>query len=472
MTARVLVVDDVLPNVKLLEAKLTSEYFEVATAYDGPEALEAVKRENPDIILLDVMMPGMDGFEVCRRLKADPEVAHIPVVMVTALSEPSDRVRGLEVGADDFLTKPVNDIALFARVRSLVRLKIMMDELRVRDQTGNEFGIVEATEEATLEVGSDARILLVEDSPQDVAHMQSTLATRFQVTVESDCQAALALSREGHFDLVIVTLDHAGYDSLRFCSQVRTTEETRQIPILVVVDDGDVERLGRALDLGTNDYLMRPIDRNELLARAFTQIRRKRYQDRLRQNYQLSLTMAVTDSLTGLYNRRYMETHLANLLVQAELSGKPVSVMMLDIDFFKSINDSHGHGVGDEVLREFAERVQRHVRGVDLASRVGGEEFLVMMPDTDRAVAQSIADRLRKALADEPFAVAAEGVGPLSVSCSIGVATTLGGESSKSLVRRADEALYQAKRDGRNRVVSAYDLTPNFNATKKTVAIV
>ena len=454
MTARVLVVDDVLPNVKLLEAKLTSEYFEVITAYNGPDALEAVKRENPDIVLLDVMMPGMDGFEVCSRLKADPELAHIPVVMVTALSEPSDRVRGLEVGADDFLTKPVNDVALFARVRSLVRLKIMTDELRLRDQTGNEFGIVQPAAETSLEVPPDAPILLVEDSPYDVAHMQETLSQRFQVTVEADCQAALAAARGGNFDLVIVTLNHADYDSLRFCSQLRTTEETRQMPILAVVDDGDIERLVRALDLGTNDYLMRPVDRNELLARSLTQIRRKHYQDRLRRNYHLSLEMAVTDSLTGLYNRRYMATHLDNMLTQAEAGGKPVSITLMDIDHFKSVNDTHGHGAGDEVLREFANRVQRYVRGVDLAARVGGEEFVVVMPDTDHAVGRSVAERLRAAVADEAFDISSE-VGKLSVTCSFGVATTLGGEDSKSLLERADVALYQAKRDGRNRVVSA-----------------
>ena len=111
MTARVLVVDDVLPNVKLLDAKLTSEYFDVLRAYSGQEALDIIQREHPDIVLLDVMMPGMDGFEVCRRIKADPTTTHIPVVMVTALDQPSDRVAGLEAGADDFLTKPVQDLA-------------------------------------------------------------------------------------------------------------------------------------------------------------------------------------------------------------------------------------------------------------------------------------------------------------------------------------------------------------------------
>src|SRR5260370_14259344 len=133
MSARVLVVDDVDVNVRLLEAKLSSEYFTVITASSGEEALRAARSEHPDIVLLDVMMPEMDGFEVCRRLKADARSADIPVIMVTALSEISDRVHGLECGADDFLTKPVNDVALFPRVRSLVRLKRITVESPLRD---------------------------------------------------------------------------------------------------------------------------------------------------------------------------------------------------------------------------------------------------------------------------------------------------------------------------------------------------
>src|SRR6266540_5065442 len=163
MTARVLVVDDVPANVKLLEARLTAEYFDVITAMSGAEALAICERAQCDIMLLDVMMPELDGFEVCRRLKANPVTHHIPVVMVTALDQPSNRVTGLEAGADDFLTKPVSDIALIARVRSLVRLKMVTDELRMRAVTSKEIGIQDPINAAILDNGRAGRILIVDD---------------------------------------------------------------------------------------------------------------------------------------------------------------------------------------------------------------------------------------------------------------------------------------------------------------------
>src|SRR5580704_13662019 len=174
MTARVLVVDDILSNVKLLEAKLTAEYFEVITAFNGLECLSKMEQTIPDIVLLDVMMPGMDGFEVCRRIKANPKTAHIPVVMVTALDQPSDRVAGLDAGADDFLTKPVDDSALFARVRSLVRLKMMTDELRMRETTGQSMGLIDPAE-TLIDAAPSGRILAIEDRPESATWLAQAL---------------------------------------------------------------------------------------------------------------------------------------------------------------------------------------------------------------------------------------------------------------------------------------------------------
>jgi two-component system cell cycle response regulator len=453
MTARVLVVDDIAANVKLLEAKLAAEYFDVITASNGFDALKVAAAQSPDIVLLDVMMPGMDGFEVCRRLKADPKTAHVPVVMVTALDQPSDRVAGLEAGADDFLTKPVNDISLFARVKSLIRLKMMNDELRMREATGQSLGILE-NDTGDGRAMAPGRILVVEDRPAQSDRLRDALSPPNDVVVESDPQEALIRAKGGDFDLIIVSLSVQSFDGLRFCSQIRSLDVTRHTPVLVLVEEGDTKRLVRSLEMGCNDYLMRPIDRNELIARVRTQLKRKRYSDKLRHNYQLSLEMAITDQLTGLYNRRYMASHLGTLLTGAAESGKPLSFLIVDIDYFKAINDTHGHDVGDEILKQFAQRIATNVRGIDLACRYGGEEFVVVMPDTDVSFAYMVAERLRQQVADQPFRISTS-PGTLSLTISIGVtASEATSDTAEKLLRRADQALYRAKRDGRNRVVA------------------
>ena len=453
MTARVLVVDDILSNVKLLEAKLTAEYFEVVTAFNGLEALAKVAETNPDIVLLDVMMPGMDGFEVCRRLKSDPKTAHVPVVMVTALDQPSDRVAGLEAGADDFLTKPVDDAALFARVRSLVRLKMMTDELRMRESTGQGMGLLDPAETLT-ENNQTGRILVIEDRAESVAWFASALTPAHEVSSADTFEEALVRVKGGDYDLIVVSLGMRSFDGLRLCSQLRSLPEGRHVPILVVVSDGDRRKLTQALEMGVNDYLTRPVDKNELVARVRTQLRKKRYADRLRHNVQLSLEMAITDQLTGLHNRRYMSRHLDTLLANAQKNDRPLAFVIMDIDYFKQVNDTHGHDIGDEVLKEFASRIAANTRGIDLACRYGGEEFVVAMPDTDMAFAYNIAERLRQSIETTPVKIS-RNPGQINITISIGIAKAEGpGDTAEKLLHRADQALYRAKRSGRNRVVA------------------
>ena len=453
MTARVLVVDDVPANVKLLEAGLSAEYFDVVTAMSGQEALTICERAECDLVLLDVMMPDMDGFEVCRRLKTNAATHHIPVVMVTALDQPSDKVRGLEAGADDFLTKPIAEMALIARVRSLARLKMVTDELRMRAVTSHEIGIESPEREAVADTGRAGRVLIVDDRPASYERIASTLATEQSVEIETDPNEALFRAAEGNYDLLLVSLGLANFDALRLCSQIRSLDRTRNIPILAITEPDNNARMVRGLEIGVNDFLMRPIDKNELLARARSQVRKRRYTERLRDNVQISIEMAITDALTGLFNRRYMENHLATLIEQAGARGKPLAVMMLDIDYFKSINDSHGHDAGDDVLRDFALRIKRSIRGIDLACRCGGEEFVIVMPETDVTVAAMVAERLRRRIAAEPFAIS-QGTKSIPVTLSIGIAALRGqNDNAASLIKRADQALYRAKRDGRNRVV-------------------
>ncbi len=453
MTARVLVVDDVPANVRLLEARLSAEYFDVVTAMSGREALAICERAECDLVLLDVMMPEMDGLEVCRRLKSNPATHHIPVVMVTALDQPSDKVRGLEAGADDFLTKPIQELALIARVRSLARLKMITDELRMRVLTSREIGIESPEREAVADTGRNGRILIVDDRPASYERISATLAKEHEVEVEADPNQALFHAADGNYDLLIVSLGLENFDALRLCSQVRSLDRTRGLPILAVTEPDNNVRMLRGLEIGVNDFLIRPIDKNELLARTRSQVRKRRYAERLRDNVQLSIEMAITDALTGLSNRRYMESHLGTLIEQAAARGKPLASLIIDIDYFKAINDTHGHDAGDDVLRDFAMRIKKSIRGIDLACRYGGEEFVIVMPETDMAVAAMVAERLRRRIAAEPFAVA-QGTRHIPVTISIGIAGLRDkDDTAAALLKRADQALYRAKRDGRNRVV-------------------
>ena len=451
MTARILVVDDIEANARLREAKLTAEYYDVLTASKGPEALARAAAEEPDIILLDVMMPGMDGFQVCRRLKDDPATRHIPVVLVTALDGRDDRIQGLEAGADEFLTKPIDEVMLLARVRSLTRLKAVMDELRQREASGRRMGVIENS--ASRLGGGGGRVTVIDDHERQGPRLLEQLSVEHRAQLATSAEAAEALPR-GHVDLFIIKAMAKSFDGLRLAARIRADEATRHVPVLAVVDVEDRARVVKALEIGINDLLPRPVDSQELAARARTQIRRKRYTDYLRNNLDSSLELAIIDQLTGLYNRRYMSSQVDVLIARARRSKHPLAALVVDIDHFKKINDNFGHDVGDEVLREFAVRLASNVRAVDLACRSGGEEFVVLMPETQIADAHRIAERLRLHVAGSPFRVSG-GRQLLSVTISIGVsATTAEDVAADSLLKRADENVYAAKARGRNRVIA------------------
>lgn len=453
MTARVLVVDDIPANVKLLETHLLSEYFEVLTAEDGLTALEICDKTQVDLILLDIMMPGIDGFEVCRRLKANPRTTHIPVVMVTALDQPEDRVEGLKCGADDFLTKPVNNMQLMARVKSLLRLKMLTDELRIR--AGKTTAIDDADEGFSSGggIGEKGMTLLVDGRVNSQERISRAISDIADVDVTSDPEAALFQAGEVPYELIIINDNLPDEDPLRLCSQLRSRKITRFVPILIILQAGDEQKVVRALDIGVNDYILQPLDPNELYARSFTQIKKSRSSEKLRQSLNKSVEMAVVDPLTGLNNRHFLDAYMGKLIARAKRRSTPISMLITDIDMFKNVNDTHGHDAGDDVLREFARRLRGAVRGADLACRFGGEEFVVLMPDTNADMAAKIAERLRAAIETAGFQLPG-GSGELALTTSVGV-TSFDPEkdSTETLLKRADDALYRAKSDGRNRVV-------------------
>lgn len=448
-----LIVDDIPTNVRLLEARLTAEYFEVLTASSGREALEICGLGEVDIVLLDVMMPEMDGFEVCRRLKTSHKTHHIPVLMITALDQPSDRVQGLDAGADDFLTKPVDDIQLMARVKSLARLKALTDELRARALTGQEIAVEDAMRAMDSIDSEGGRILLIDSDVRHAERLRNYLAASNHVDVLANPADAVLAVGSGNYELALVSMALGDFDPLRVCSQMRTVEQSRTLPIILIADETDRPRVVRGLDLGVNDFIIRPVERNELQARVRTQIRRQRYAAQLRQSVTNTLALAVTDELTGLYNRRYFDRHLALMLEKAREQDRDMALMLIDMDFFKEVNDNHGHDIGDAVLREFALRLRRNIRGVDLACRFGGEEFVVLMPDTDYRQAENVAERVRMAVAERDFETGSPSRA-LAVTVSVGVALNESEHDTPEMIlKRADVALYRAKREGRNRVV-------------------
>ncbi|HSU06801.1 MAG TPA: PleD family two-component system response regulator [Acetobacteraceae bacterium] len=443
MTARILIVDDVPANARLLEAKLSAEYYQVATARDGFEGMALARSWQPDLILLDVMMPGMDGFECCRRLKRQSETLHIPVVMVTALGAAAERLTGLDAGADDFLTKPVDHPTLMARVRSLIRLKRLLDEWRARGETARALGFVSESPTPPSIIG--ARALVVDPSELAGAIIETALSSEGLVPTRVQSPSdAMALAATTSFDLVVLSVSMAPADPLLLVSNLRASDATHRTPLLLVGESADRDRILRAFEIGANDWVIRPLDVNELRVRARNQVRRKVYQDRLRADLGHALRMATTDPLTGLYNRNYLLSHLRGLLARAP--APHVSVLMIDVDHFKSVNDEYGHAAGDEALIAVAETLRRHVRAFDTLARYGGEEFVVVMPGAGAPDAIAVAERLRAGVE----AILLSGAARLTVS--VGAACAMQGGQADALLRAADTALYQAKRAGRNRV--------------------
>ncbi|MEM1086994.1 MAG: PleD family two-component system response regulator [Pseudomonadota bacterium] len=451
MSARVLVVDDIEANRRLMKAKLEARYHTVSLAASGFEAIETARLESPQIILLDVMMPGMDGYETCRRLKSAAETQHIPVAMLTALTDSEDRARGVEAGADDFLSKPIDDGALFARIEALGRFGAVAAQLREQNALTATSGLLTAEEQARIE--APATLMVLDVHADRARRLQSKLSgIGHSVILWQDADAHGALER-GHIDLIVMALSGQPYDPLKLCASFKAQGLTERLSILVTYSQPDHERAAKAMGLGASDMVRTPIDQQELIARIRTQLRRQRYVEILRQRIDRGLELSILDQLTGLYNRRYMLNQLEQWRKRLCDGDKHLSIVSLDIDHFKMVNDRHGHQAGDRVLETFAQRLQQNIRPKDIACRPGGEEFLIIMPETDHTQAKAGAERIRKAVAAEGFGINSEA--SLTVTVSAGVATYSGGDESVSdLLHRADLALYEAKKAGRNQVCS------------------
>lgn len=455
MGGKILIADDVATNRIVLKVKLAAAFYETFQASSGAETLEKARANHPDLILLDVELPDLDGIEVCQRLKADPQTRDIPVVMVTAFRDMARKIEALEAGADEVFWKPLDEVVLLARLRSLLRARETARELGLRQDTCRELGFAEPVAAFTPQ----ALVGLVSQDPATrdrwSRELQPHVGARL-VTLDPDQAMTIA---EQHLapDVFVLGVDPAQPGGgLRLMSELRSRQLTRHAAICVVLPAGARDLSAMALDLGASDLIEADADPSEMALRIRIQLSRKRQADGLRESLQDRLRLAMTDPLTGLYNRRYAMAHLARMAEHATQTGRSFAVMILDLDRFKSVNDTYGHAAGDSVLIEVAARLSAHLRPVDLLARIGGEEFLVALPDATLADARLAAERLRRAVAETPISLA-QGRGAIAVTSSIGLAlgntAASAGLTVADLIHSADMALLGAKYDGRNQVM-------------------
>jgi two-component system cell cycle response regulator len=449
--SKILVVDDDPMNVKLISAILSKDDYAIVTAYGGEEALRMTRAENPDLILLDVMMPVMDGYQVTREVKGDPATAGIPIIMVTALNGTEDKVRGLESGADEFLTKPVNRAELLARVKSMLRLKQYRDQLMLRTSSEQAFAYPATPAPISKAASHRQKVLLVEDNAKDLRLFSGQLAEQpYDVVVAADGEAALQHALAGGIDLLLLDIFLPGIDGFDVCQQLKASAETRDIQVVLITCLNDLDGKIKGMELGADDYLIKPVDGRELTARIKALLAKKSYLDQLHSHYEQALSSAISDGLTGLYNHAYFKKFLGLELKRSLRQNYPTSLLMLDLDNFKSLNDRFGHPAGDRVLQDMARIIKDGIREVDLAARYGGEEFAVVLPyaDTDGAmiVAQRILEAVRAYRPEGDLAGRMEGI-----TVSIGLATCpADNDQADNLIKTADRLLYKAKASGKN----------------------
>lgn len=465
MQGKILIVDSVAINRIMLKVKLASAYYDVVMAASAAETLAQAQATKPDLILLSMDLSQNQAVALCRSLKSDASLKSTPVIIITAQDDQTKRIAGLAAGADDVLSKPLDDLLLLARIRSLLRASSTADELRLREGTTRALGFAEET----ASFDHAGQIALLSRDETGAARMAAKLKPHFPHTISHHTinDAMGTLKAADVPDVFVIALDEANPDQgLRLLADIRARAATRHAGILVVSPKSCPRAAADSLDLGANDLMPDGADPTELALRLSAQMKRKRIADRLRDTVHDGLQAAVTDPLTGLYNRRYAIPHLTRVAEQARKTNKPFAVMVADLDHFKNTNDIHGHSTGDAVLIEVAKRLRQNLRAVDLVARIGGEEFLIVMPSTDLAAAQSAADRLCREVEGAAAEVSkntarVSSTLPLSTTISIGVsvgADAAGNtapevppaQSVLHLLDLADQALYRAKNKGRN----------------------
>ncbi|WP_151717219.1 diguanylate cyclase [Gemmobacter serpentinus] len=456
MTGRILIADDVATERIVGKARLAAACYHPMTAADGQSCLALARDMQPNLILLKFDLPDIDGLEVLRRLRADPLTCTIPVVMQSDRNDPQSRIAALSAGAVDCLVRPVPDAILMARLRNLMRARESLAELGQRDDTLQTLGLAEAGAPFT----PAGHIMLVTERAEVGMRLRKELAPRLshrlQVLNRAEALSDSLMSVNAAVpDLFLIDIE-PGYAGLRLMSELRSRSSTRHAGIVLLQCNATTDDIAMSYDMGAHLVLHGQVSTEEVAVHLNNLIRTKQSDDRLRASVQSGLRLAVIDPLTGLYNRRYALPRLASIAGRAFATQGSFAVMVIDLDRFKAVNDAYGHGAGDTVLVEVSQRLTDNLRASDLVARIGGEEFLVALPDAGLTDAKRTAERLCEVVQAHPIQLR-NGVA-LTVTVSIGLALARPGlpdaqsEAITAVIERADRALLLAKAGGRNQV--------------------
>lgn len=466
MQGKILIVDPIATNRIVLKVKLASAFYAVLQAATMAEAIEVAALQSPDLIISALELPDGSAARLCSQLAARPQTKHISVLALGYPTDSGTRIETLAAGVQDVLVKPVDDTFLLCRVRSLIRAYNAAAEWQVRDETSRALGLAEPE----VPFGPQGHCVLV--GQHKTAIQTWAIALRpllgVKLSLASGADIMRDVQKEKAPDVFVLVIDantSAASESLRLISALRANASTRHAGILVLQTQTDAALAANALDLGADDLMTDGFDAAELALRLKSLLRRKRMAEQLRDTVRTGLKAAVFDPLTGLHNRRYAMPHLARVAEHARSTGRAFAVMLCDLDHFKRINDVYGHASGDAVLVEVAERLRSALRAMDMVARIGGEEFMIVMPGTTLPEARSAALRICGLIGGRPFNIPGSAT-PIQITISIGIALDNAARAStdkmsspyrdtdlgQELMEQADKALYAAKVKGRNQV--------------------
>jgi two-component system, cell cycle response regulator len=413
------IVDDSPVARKLICQSVQEHDFDTLEAGDGLTGLKLIGSVIPDIVLADIEMPGMNGLNMCEKLAKEPKTAHIPVIIISAIADTEMTTRGFSFGAVEFLKKPFTSQQLANAVSSVTKSPSHLQ---------------------------DVRAFVLEDSytvASVVRKFLRHLGVRSMVcTTIAELYANLEIAVPDFITVDLTLPDGSGLD---VCRHVRSNPAFSNVSLIVVSGDTDRDVMVECLEVGADDYIVKPFVKNEFYARIKNILRTKRLQNELQQKIHMLENLAFVDGLTGLFNRLSLDKGIKKEIALAVEQETDLSLCLIDLDDFKKVNDTHGHDIGDEVLREVSEAIRGSIRATDIACRYGGEEICVIFPGCD------IGGAYRRAVQICEFVSSREYTSRrLNQTVSIGVSAFPAPSDENTLIKDADTALYEAKRAGKD----------------------